>query len=172
MYNNMKRKDKLLDRESALKIIDKANFATISMVDNGEAYAVPLSIARVKNTLYFHTARLGRKNTIFAKKPKVQVSFVTSVKVPDLIKPEQMRKNPDVQKMLSKVFTTGYQCTMVGGRVIELTGEEKKFGLTAICQKYTPNFAEFFDMAIDKAGDATRVYKIEIEEISAKGKIF
>lgn len=50
----MRRKDREMDREFGLKVIDKATYGVLAMVDEGKPYCIPLSIVRDGNTLYFH----------------------------------------------------------------------------------------------------------------------
>ena len=57
----MRRKDRAMDEKFALQVLDNAGYATISMYDGNEPYAVPISHVRNENTIYFHCAKLGRK---------------------------------------------------------------------------------------------------------------
>ena len=54
----MRRKDREMDRDFGLMVIDKARFATLAMVtEDGKPYAIPVSPARVGDVLYIHSAR-------------------------------------------------------------------------------------------------------------------
>ena len=56
----MRRKDREMNAEFGLEVIDRAEFGVLSLVDpQGEVYSVPLSIARDGSQLYFHSARSG-----------------------------------------------------------------------------------------------------------------
>ena len=51
----MRRKDREMDENFAIELLDTCDYMTMSMVDEvGEAYAVPLSMARLDDKLYFH----------------------------------------------------------------------------------------------------------------------
>lgn len=75
--------------EWAYEIMDKAPYITVAMTEeDGTPYAVPLSLARVKNenedenfgVYYFHGAMEGKKLDIISKNPKVWLSAVTTCK--------------------------------------------------------------------------------------------
>ena len=58
----MRRKDNEKDRDFAFEVIDKCSYATLSMsLPDGKPYAVPISVARSGNALYFHCAKEGAK---------------------------------------------------------------------------------------------------------------
>lgn len=49
----MRRSDRELDQESALKIIDESQYATLSCVDEkGEIFSIPISIVRDGMSIY------------------------------------------------------------------------------------------------------------------------
>jgi len=65
----MRRSDREVRNISIIKgILDDCNTCHLAMVDNGSPYVIPLSYAYVINneglTLYFHSAKEGRKNSI------------------------------------------------------------------------------------------------------------
>ena len=73
----MRRTDRQMDRDSAWQAVDACCFGTVSMLlPEGEPYCVPLSIARIGETLYFHCAQEGLKLKALRKHPAVCVSCV------------------------------------------------------------------------------------------------
>ena len=51
----MRRKDREMSEEFALKIIDKSRYGIVSMIDSDNMpYGLPLSIVRDDKNLYFH----------------------------------------------------------------------------------------------------------------------
>ena len=53
----MRRKDREMSREFALEVSDKCEWAVLSMTDReGMPYAVPITIVRDGDVIYFHTA--------------------------------------------------------------------------------------------------------------------
>ncbi len=72
----MRRKDReIKDIEEMIKILDKCKTAHIAMVDKGMPYVVPLSYGyELKDgqlTLYFHSAKEGRKLDVLKENPNV-----------------------------------------------------------------------------------------------------
>lgn len=150
----MRRKDREMDKDFAISIVDKCDYAVVSMVMRDRTpYCVPLSVARVGNSLYFHCAAEGQKIEALSDNPTVCVSCVGGV-------------CPSEDK-----FTTEYESTIIMGkaqRVIE-TGEKIK-ALKAICERYTPKNMDEFEDAIEKSLSITDVWRIDIEQITGKRK--
>lgn len=172
----MRRKDREMDREFGLDIIDKSNYGIISMIDEeGKPYGIPLSIVRDEDMLYFHTGMKGKKVEALEKKPNVSVSFVGEVKVPEIYTDEELElMNTDPSKaaqFISGVFTTEFESAIVKGSVKLIEDiEEKIKGMKLICEKYTPTKMKYFDAAIKSSLSVTSIYSITIEEITAKRK--
>ena len=62
----MRRKDRQMNKEFGYDLIDRSAYGVLSMVDeNNGPYAIPLSLARKGEFLYFHSAKDGRKVHIF-----------------------------------------------------------------------------------------------------------
>ncbi len=172
----MRRKDREMSTEFGIKVIDKARYGVISIIDeNNEPYGIPLSIVRFKNTLYFHSAKDGKKVKIFEKNPKASVAFVGETKIPEnYTKNELDEILKDESKailLISKVFTTEYESAVVKGEVKLVEDKEEKIkAMKLICEKYTPTKMDYFNLAIKAGLKKTNVYSIEIEEIKAKRK--
>ncbi len=172
----MRRKDREMNREFALEVIDKSEYGVLGMIDSGRPYTVVLSIIRDSDTLYFHSAKSGKKVDLFSENDYVSVSFISHVKVPNLFTVEQIQSminSGDFASIGSKVFTTEFKSAHVKGRISEVTNvEEKTNALINICKKYTPDFVELALPFIENSYNRTAVYKIDIEEIHGKRKAF
>lgn len=172
----MRRKDREMGIEFGLKVIDKAAYGILSMIDeNDEPYGIPLSIVRDGDILYFHSAMDGKKVKIFEKNPKVNVAFVGETKIPENYTKkeldEMMKDESKAALFISSVFTTEFESTVVKGQVKPVEYEEEKIkAMKLICEKYTPTKMDYFNIAIKAGLKRTNVYKIEIEEIKAKRK--
>lgn len=172
----MRRKDREMNIEFGLEVIDKSTYGVLSMVDDdNELYGVPLSIARDGNTLYFHSAMDGRKVKILEKNPKVSVVLVGETKIPEIYSNEEldeiMKDKSQAGIFSSKVFTTEFESAIVVGKVRLVEDEEERVrGLRLICQKYIPTKMAYFSMAVKAGLKGTNVYSIEVEEITAKRK--
>lgn len=173
----MRRKDREMGEEFALQVIDKARFGVMSLVDDREAYGIPLSIARIGKKLYFHSAKAGKKVDLIPKNPKVHISFVGEHHVPTVFDKnavEEMTSEPEkFAQLTSKIFTTEFESAMVLGFIQKLENDDEKIkGLRAICEKFTPQWMAYFDKAIASGLKVTDVYVIDIEELTAKRKKF
>jgi nitroimidazol reductase NimA-like FMN-containing flavoprotein (pyridoxamine 5'-phosphate oxidase superfamily) len=173
----MRRKDREMDKEFAMHIIDNSRYGVISMIDveNNQPYGVPLSIVRDENNLYFHSAMDGRKVKILAKNPNVSIAFIGKVKVPENYTKEELDEIvKDESKsvlLISRVFTTEYESAVVNGKVELVEDEEERIkAMKFICKKYAETKMEYFDMAIKAGLKRTNIYRVEIEEISSKRK--
>ena len=172
----MRRKDREMDRDFGLKIIDKARYGILSMIDEeGQAYGIPLSIVRDENTLYFHSAMEGKKVNIFHKNPNVSIAFVGEVKVPDNYSKEELDKIVEDKSkavlLISRVFTTEFESALVKGKVKKIKEDKEKIkALKLICEKYTYTKMDYFPMAIEAGLKRVNIYSVEIEEITAKRK--
>ena len=171
----MRRKDRQMPQNFAHQVIDKAQYGVVSMIDKDKSYSVPLSIVRSGDLLYFHSAKQGRKVDVLANNANVTVVFVGDKCVPENYSPnelEQMNSDASVAvKLISNVFTTEFESTIVTGVAKLVDDEEEKIAaMRLICEKYTPTKMKFFDAAIDAGLRRTNVYKMEMATISAKRK--
>ncbi|GEM_PF-167638 len=173
----MRRKDREMDREFALNIIDQSSYGVVSMIDRGAPFGVPLSIVRSGDNLYFHSAKSGRKVAALAENKSVCVTFVGKVKIPELYTQEELKAiaddktQPDL--LGSNVFTTEFESAIVDGKVYIVTDSSEKLqALRLICEKYTPDKMDYFDAAVNSGIEVTDLYRIEIETITGKRKKF
>lgn len=171
----MRRKDRQMPPNFAHQVIDKAQYGVVSMIDGENTYSVPLSIVRSGDVLYFHSAKQGRKVDVLARNANVTVVFVGDKCVPENYSPNELEQmNSDASmavKLISNVFTTEFESTIVTGVAKLVDNEEEKItAMRLICEKYTPDKMEYFDTAITAGLNRTNVYKVEMESISAKRK--
>lgn len=172
----MRRKDREMNIEFGLEVIDKSRYGVISMIDeDNEPYGIPLSIVRDENILYFHSAMDGRKVKVFKKNPNVSVAFIGETKIPENYTKDELdeivKDESKAVLLISSVFTTEYESAVVKGKIKLLEDEEEKIkAMKLICEKYTPTKMDYFNIAIKAGLKRTNVYGIEIEEITAKRK--
>lgn len=172
----MRRKDREMDADFAYSIIDKADFGTLTTLnEDGIPYCIPVSIARQRDKIYFHSAYQGSKIENIKRNPRVSMSFVGDIKVPPPITKEEgeqiTSKDGNYRKILSSRFTTEYESAVVFGNanIIE-DKDEKILGLKLISEKYVPNNMPYFGDAIDASIKATCVIRIDINKITGKRK--
>lgn len=151
----MRRKDHEMDYNFGLYVIDKSQYAVLSMINASDKtpYCVPISPVRIENNIYFHGALSGQKTDNLNVNPNVCISFVGDV-------------NP-----VSEKYTTEFESAIVKGKAENVTDENEKIeALRAICLKYAADNMDNFKNAIDKSLFRTAVWKIEIKELTAKRK--
>ena len=150
----MLRKDREMDENFGLMVIDKSQYAVLSTVkEDGSPYCVPVSPVRVGKSLYIHGSINGLKNKCMRLNGRVCLSFVGDV------------------NLVPEKFTTEYESAVVTGVAREITDDgEKTEALKQICLKYAPSNMENFEAAVSKSLFRTAIWKIDITEITAKRK--
>lgn len=150
----MRRKDREQTRDFGLGLIDRCEYGVMALIDpEGAPYAVPLNMARDGDKLYFHCATEGKKTDSLRKNPRVCVSFAGGV------------------KPVPGKFTTLYQSATVFGPASEVTDREEKIrGLRLLCEKLAASNMAEFDSAVERSLHRTAVWRVDIEEITAKEK--
>lgn len=171
----MRRKDREMDKEFGLKVIDNSQHGVISMIDGDVPYGLPLSIVRDGDILYFHSAKDGRKVDVLANNPKVSIVFVGDKKIPENYSPDELKEmNEDPKKavkLISSVFTTEFESAIVTGLVEKVENKKEQIkAMRIVCEKYTPSKMDYFDTAINAGLSRTNVYKVKIKEITSKRK--
>ena len=149
----MRRKDREMNADFALKITDKCEWATLATVCDGKPYCVPLTIVRIDDFVYFHTAKEGQKIDCLKSCADVCLCCVGDT------------------NRLDSEFSTEYESAIIYGKASEVTdGQEKITALKALCQRHTPKNMPNFDDAIKQSLSRTGVWKISIDEIYGKRK--
>ena len=153
MAREMRRKDRQLGETDIKELLHKAAYGVLSLVDaNNQAYGVPLSFVYFRDALYFHSATEGLKLDLMRQTSRAAFCIVGDT----VVLPEQ--------------FTTNYESVIALGKAIEVTDEEKKAALEAFVEKYASAFKEKGLDYIEKAGSATTVVKLCIEQCTGKAR--
>lgn len=148
----MRRKDREMPAEFARQVFDACEYAMVSMIDeDNRPYAIPVSIVRIDNNLYFHSAMSGKKTDCMRLHPQVCVSTVSWTH----LVPEQ--------------FTTEFASAICRGTASEVTNDTEKItALRAICEKFAPTNMDDFDHAIARSLPHTAIWKISMDSITGK----
>lgn len=151
----MRKKNRETSEQGAWEIFDESPYATLSMIDEeGLPYAIMISPARTKNTVYLHCAMEGKKMDCLAINPQVCLSAVSYVEIPPV------------------GFTVDFaSCILQGRASIVEDHDEKIHALRIISERYTLDRMEGFDQAIQHSLSITCVVKIDVESITGKKKI-
>ena len=157
----MRRSDRAQSLEFAQALIDRCTYGVVA-ISTGEdtPYCLPLSLVRVDNRLYFHCAKQGRKLDLLRRNPKVCVTFVGTSE------PAYVESN--------NTFTDYFQSAMVTGTASEVLEDDEKIeALRALCTKVTPEgmSSDNFERAVNGSLAVTGVWRIEMEEVTAKAKL-
>lgn len=153
----MRRKDReITEFTKIIDIIDKCDVCRLGLIDDGEAYIVPMNFGyEVLDdgiSLYFHGAGEGRKMSLIPQQSVV--SF------------EMDRKHELVTADVGCQFSYLYQCVMGTGTIESLcTIEEKTHGLERIMEHYTGKKQWEFD---EKLLERTAILKLSVQSVSCK----
>ena len=73
-------------------------------------------------------------------------------------------------KVLPDKFGTEYESAMVFGRASEVNGAERHDALLWLLEKYCSDFIEEGKQYIEQKNKITKVFKIEIDQVSGKAR--
>lgn len=150
----MRRIDREKDREFAIGVLNKCEYATLATVNpDNTPYCIPISYVLYNGDIYFHCAVDGKKIDNIKLNSNVCISCVGSTK----LIPEQ--------------YSTEYESAVVMGKCTEITDTDNKIdALKALCEKYAPSNMVMFNSEIERSLSRTSVYRITIDYITGKAK--
>ncbi|MDY3920156.1 MAG: pyridoxamine 5'-phosphate oxidase family protein [Candidatus Limivivens sp.] len=147
----MRRKDRMMTPEEAEQILRNECYGILATVGSDRTpYGVPLNYAYADGALYFHCAPIGHKLDNIAQNSAASFTVVASAQV------------------LPETFSTHFKSVIAFGNIFPVNGEEKKKGLIALIEKYSPDYMEEGLKCMEKTGEHTTVLKLEISGISGK----
>jgi nitroimidazol reductase NimA-like FMN-containing flavoprotein (pyridoxamine 5'-phosphate oxidase superfamily) len=148
----MRRKEKEITDKTAIEsIILKSSVCRLALAEGDRPYIVPLSFGYKDDTLYFHSAREGRKLDILRKNNKVCFEFDID---------HEIVEADDACK-----WTMKYHSVIGAGKgsiIDEL--ESKRKALNIIMQHYSRNSHAYPDNTVKKIV----IIKVEIEHMTGK----
>ena len=148
----MRRKDKeITDIGEIESIIRKSLVCRLGLADNGMPYIVPLCFGYKDNSLYFHSAKEGRKIEILKRNNAVCFEFDIDSKI-------ESGKDACAWGMKYR-SVIGY-----GTATLIEDPEEKRKALDVIMAQYADGAFEYSEKAFGKA----LVIKVEIESMTGK----
>lgn len=153
MFKEMRRQTKRLTFEETEAVLNRAEYGVLTtMGTDGYPYGVPVSHVYHHGSIYFHCAKTGHK--LDSIDNDCHVSFCAVVDV-DLI---------------PAGFTTKFQSAIVFGQAEEVFEQEKRDGLLALLRKFSSDYIEPGTQYMAEVWEQTRVFRIEIEHMTGKGK--
>lgn len=173
----MRRKDRERSREEGLRYIDEAPYGTLALARaEGAPLLLPLSLARIGEKLYFHSAKAGEKVAALRGRPEVTLAFVAQAETPRLLGRAAIGHpapgSEEAERLAPSLFTTEYRSAIVRGRVSPVEDEaERERAMRAICERFTPELMAYFPDAL-KGLPHTDIYRVDIRSLSAKAKLY
>ena len=161
MKHAMRRADRQTSQEQALAILQRADYAILSLVDpDGEPYGVPLSFVldTEHNEILFHAARgVGRKLDCIAAHQEMSL-------------PAHCTIVTDVQTLPEK-FSTEYASVMISGPVDLLEDPESKMkALLLLALKYSPDYMDKAESYARNYVDKVDIIRLKITELTGKSR--
>lgn len=141
----------ITDKSQMEAILNNARVCRLAMVDQGEAYIVPLNFGYQDGVLYFHSATEGRKIEILKKNPNI------CFEVDELIRLKKASKPCDWGAEYKSVIGTGKAC------FIE-SMEEKRKALDIIMAHYSSRQFQYPEENMER----TAVIRVDIAQMTGK----
>lgn len=147
---HMRRKDREITEPEKIKaVIKKATICRLGLMDEQEAYIVPVNFGYEDNCLYFHSALKGHKVDLLSKNNRVSFEIEGDYQI------DKGKSGCDVkyQSIIGKGFAFKVE-----------SNEEKVHGLKSIMRQCTGSEFEF---ALDRL-NTVLVVRIDIESMTCK----
>jgi uncharacterized protein len=151
----MRRKDlEIKDRKEIEAIIKSGKLCRIALSYNDKPYIVPMNYGYKDNSLYFHSAKEGKKIDLIAKNNNVCFEITTNHGI----------KNTGIPCK----WENRYSCVIGYGKAFLVDQpEEKARALNILVGHYAPDTSyEFSEDNLSR----TAVIKIDIEEMTGKSR--
>ena len=149
----MRRKDKQLDNETTLRILNEASYGTLALYGKEGPYCLPTNFVFRAGEIFIHCADEGYKLSCISFDTRFCFNAVMNIKKQD-------------------EFTFLYQSVSCFGTAEIIVDEvQKRDALKLLCKKYYDYSDEIMNTAIDKDIARTVIIKLSCEFISGKGKI-
>jgi uncharacterized protein len=151
----MRRTDRLLSEEEALKILEKGEYGILATVDReGQPYGVPLSYIVKDNCIYYHCSNAGgSKHDNILNNNKVSFTVIGNTQV------------------LPDKFGTLYESVIVFGEAGFVHDEEEKLSaFREFLKKYCSGFLAEGEKYIESAGPRAMMVKITVTSLTGKSR--
>lgn len=149
MFRDLRRKDKRMDKETTLDLLEKAEVGVLSTLGkDGYPYGVALNYVYLNQKIYFHCAKDGHKLDNINYHDKVSFSIYDDVQIK------------------GKALRTYYRSLVVFGKARIIEADENI--LLALVLKYADLNENMARNMIRKEIDVTALVEIDIDHISGK----
>ena len=86
MFREIRRKDRILDNELAIRLLEEAEYGFLAMSGiNGYGYGIPINYVKEGDSIYFHCAPEGDKLECLRENPKVSFTVVGATRALSLL---------------------------------------------------------------------------------------
>ena len=149
----MRRSDKEITNRSLIdETIHGSKVCHLGLAINNEPYVVPLSFGYDGNSLYFHTALIGKKIEFIESNPRVCFEMIRNHSV-------------RTDERIACKWTAQYESVIGYGIIRELISPEKKrYGLNQIMLHYSDREWEFDQTTLKR----TKIWRLDIESVTGK----
>lgn len=148
----MRRFKQQLSQEECEKILEQGKTGILAVLgDDGYPYTVPINYIYLDGKIYLHCAKSGHK--LDAIKSCSKVSFCVV----------------DRDDILQEKYTTLYKSVVAFGKAEILTDREEMLApVTALAEKYCPDFIDGIPAEVEREIDILCMIKINIEHLTGK----
>jgi nitroimidazol reductase NimA-like FMN-containing flavoprotein (pyridoxamine 5'-phosphate oxidase superfamily) len=149
----MRRSDREITELATIQsIVQACTVCRVGLAVDSEPYVVPVSFGFDGESVYFHTARDGRKIDMMTANPRVCVQFERGVELVE-------------DKDEACGWNIRYESVIGFGAVVELVDEPAKSrGLNQIMKHYSGRDWEFDQQRLE----ATRVWRVDLDILTGK----
>lgn len=152
----MRLKDKEINEPKELRaVLRQGQVCRLGLLDGNRVYIVPMNYGYADNSLYFHSAKQGKKVELLQEQGQVCFEVYCNLEL--------------VQGDTGCDWSMHYQSVIGYGRVEFLESrQDKEKGLQVIMAQYAPDTKwEFTDQKLDR----TLVFELIIDEMSGKQSV-
>jgi hypothetical protein len=148
----MRRSEKEITERTAIdEIINRCLVCRLALSDGGIPYVIPMNFGYEGNTLYFHTAREGRKLDILRKNNQVCFELDTDVEI------------------IAAEDAAGWgakYCCVIGFGTASLVDDpvEKRKAYDSIMRHYAGRIFSYPDLCID----CSMIIRVDIDSVTGK----
>ncbi len=148
----MRRIKQQLTQEECVKILECGRTGVLAVLgDDGYPYTVPINYYYTDGKIYLHCAKSGHKLDAIRSNPKVSFCVV------------------ERDDILQEKFTTLFKSAVAFGKAEILTDkEEMRSSVTALAEKYCPDFLDEIPAEVEHGFDMLCMIKINIEHLTGK----
>lgn len=148
----MRRIKQQLTQEECVKILECGRTGVLAVLgDDGYPYTVPINYYYTDGKIYLHCAKSGHKLDAIRSNSKVSFCVV------------------ERDDILQEKFTTLFKSAVAFGKAEILTDkEEMRSSVTALAEKYCPDFLDEVPTEVEHGFDMLCMIKINIEHLTGK----